>query len=244
MAHGDKISYDLRSLKTATFSVISTLQSATNVSFELSPCGLFTAQHCRYTECRESAYMFGRFPTDRSNDPRTLGTFLQFEAVEDQWPHTFNLVYTLGSNLPPGCTKVNTTIQFYCDIPQEQGTPKLVSNVGKCTNTFNWHSAWACPVCRASDIMPSKGTCTNGMRQVIYAYKSPCFSQSPLPAPTQEKCAEVSLGVGAVVAISLASLCVLVGVGGAAFWFYKQRRETEIKYQALQTDAGAEDLAL
>ena len=47
-----------------------------------------------------------------------------------------------------------------------------------------------------------------------------------------------------VAAIVLGALVLLVSVGGLAVFFYRQRRATEIKYQALRTDAGADDEAL
>jgi len=133
-----------------------------------------------------------------------------------QNPHTFDLVYTQGKNLPFSCTSVQTTIRFVCDITQGRGAPVSLQVNDRCQTVFQWASVYACHKCQESEIVIELGACVDGTRIVTYKYNIPCFGLPP--AATHQDCQDVSLAKKtAIIAVTSVAIVVVVGLAGYDF---------------------------
>jgi hypothetical protein len=172
----------------------------------------------------------------------TLGTEFEYKPAElsDIDPatsnyHAFDLVFTKGSNIPPLCHSVQSTIQFYCSSQEGRGSPVL-SVIDECNPIFIWNSTYACPKCLDTDINKELGACIDNSRYITYRTSRPC--NGVILSPTTEACESLSVGKGtALLAVSIVLIVLLVGLG-LALVFFKQKRELQIKYKTLKGDTN------
>jgi len=185
--------------------------------------------------------------------PRTLGTWLEFKPLEVAQPpvapdtkqvtifdpHTFDLVYSRGTNLPLGCTTVNTTIQFYCSLHEGKGFPQATIQEN-CATVFRWKSTYACRVCKQEDEILEEGPCVDGQRIRTIRYKVPCNGQlqdaGEVPCEPDIEVAQTTVILG----VSAGVVLLVVGLGCAIYFFY-EKRSIEAKYDLLRNEVNADD---
>ena len=152
-----------------------------------------------------------------------------------------------------GSSRYQTTLDLRCDVRAGVGNPAPENNYtspmrGGCKFYFVWKSLYACPKCRDSDVNRIIGECINGMRNVTYVRKVPCWrpgNDSGLPTtnatekcetPTSTVIVTVKVKENGTVAyqvlkenkanmalIGVGVVIIVILVGVAAFFVYKHR---------------------
>lgn len=150
-------------------------------------------------------------------------------------------------------TRYQTILDLRCDVRAGVGNPAPENNYtspmrGGCKFYFVWKSLYACPKCRDSDVNRIIGECINGMRNVTYVRKVPCWrpgNDSGLPTtnatekcetPTSTVIVTVKVKENGTVAyqvlkenkanialIGVGVVIIVILVGVAAFFVYKHR---------------------
>jgi len=221
------------------------------LSYEINLCEKFVSSDCSATECTENSYVFGEFGDEKPRIPRTLGTWFEFVPVVvpvgapvssdiQTDSHTFDIKYTRGNNLPNGCTQVTTSIKFFCLPTEGKGLPVATAYENKCTTTFEWRSLYGCKICTKNDEVEEDGPCEDGTRSKVIRYKNPCYEKEPRQLVI-ETCQDIEVARTTVImAVSLS--VVLLGLGvGCAIYFFQQKRQIEVKYDLLRTEAVGDE---
>jgi len=244
--------YDLTSLnKNGTITVIPSNNNEV-VSYEISLCNKFVPEDC--STCTENSYIFGEFGDETPRVPRSLGTWFEFQPVNqtsaaistfdvqpDVPSHTFDIIYTRGTNLPLSCTQVSTTIKFFCTPTEGQGLPVATTlEEGKCTAIFEWSSLYACRTCTVEDEVQEEGPCVGGKRKVSTKYKVPCYEKE-VKEPTDKPCEDIEVARTTLI-VAIVMSAVLLGVGvGAAIYFFNEKRQIEAKYELLRNEVNVDE---
>jgi len=230
--------YDLTPLKQSISTIFPNDRNDTQTVFQVNLCDKFQSVYCTLN-CSENSYIFGQF--NSLLQPVTLGTWLEFSPLKNiSTDHRFDLIYKRGKNIPPNCSNVTTTIQFYCAVHEGKGTPTVKSYNQSCHVTFEWRTLYACPKCFPDDEVDIVGPCNkNGKRSRYTGYKIPC--NGPVNYPVEEDCEEVELERSTVlVGVLIAGLLLVVGIISACY-FFKQKRNIEAKYELLRNEVQEEE---
>jgi hypothetical protein len=242
--------FDLRPLKGNIYSI--SPNSPSDSAYEISLCDPFFSEHC-YGNCTVASFVY-IIPKETIYAKSMGGTLefllvyipdpttLQLDTHKFESYHSFDLIYTKGSDLPPGCQEVKTIIQFYCS-PEEGFGSLILHQSESCSATFFWNSTYACPKCTEADLIEEYSACVENQRRVTYRFGRACHDMDSIKPlfPRLENCQNLTVNRSYGL-LTVAGVIGLLLVGfGLAFLFFRQKRDLENKYQQLKTDHNLGD---
>jgi hypothetical protein len=247
-------SFDLRDLRGLIYTIVPNENDQQPISYEINLCDPFVSESCYEEKCNEDSYIYMYRDNDPTFYPTGLGnqfTFVdrrpvtvRFEETYIDNYHAFDIEYsaTSGSNIPIGCNKVLTTIQFYCSSTAGRGELEL-EQFDQCNPIFVWNTTHACPKCQDFDVEIEYGACIDNSRLVTQSFRRPCLDLDNLILSESkiEACQNIKVGrTTAIITVAAVLLVLLVGLA-LALLFFRQKRDIEVKYQLLKGENNLDD---
>jgi hypothetical protein len=162
----------------------------------------------------------------------SLGDTIGFQTASDIYS---GLVVELTYGMSCSGGVVSTTVHMICDQdvgigqPQPFGKNKSIK-AGECKYEFEWHSTYACPVCRTEYFSVVYGECKEGRKQQQFSKILPCWGgdqpQNGTTNCTSVQCpsssssnSSAAVGVGVTL-----TMIIIILVAVMIYVFYQKHR--------------------